>query len=247
MGIGPKIVAGEATGEPAIRVFVRRKLPADQVPPEELIPPEIDGVTTDVAVGGDPIPLAGDPSTRPARSASSTPGPSRSRGPRRRPPRTRSATVPLTGGGQIGAVDSTCYAARSAACCGIRPNHDVGYALTNMHVVKPKDVTTHHQERQQGRPAPRQRQQQQVLQRRHRCVRRRRRVARTGTRRSSACLRARSGRPRSRTSASSPACTRSPGGRHGSQVQGRQAGPEHADHGRHDRRAPGHHRTSRTT
>ena len=33
VGIGPKIVAGEATGEPAIRVFVRHKLPADQVPP----------------------------------------------------------------------------------------------------------------------------------------------------------------------------------------------------------------------
>src|SRR5438046_6516509 len=64
VGIGPKVVGGQATGEPAIRVFVRRKLPTDQVPADELIPPVIDGVLTDVDVGGPPVPVV-DPVDRP--------------------------------------------------------------------------------------------------------------------------------------------------------------------------------------
>lgn len=142
VGIGPKIVAGEATGEPAIRVFLRRKLPADQVPPEELIPPEIDGVTTDVAVGGDEIPLAGGPvDTAGAIGVLDT----------RAQPLPRATTKinpdeishrPLTGGGQIGAVDSRAFHGTLGCLLWDPADHDVGYALTNMHVVKPKDVTS---------------------------------------------------------------------------------------------------------
>jgi hypothetical protein len=142
VGIGPKIVGGEATGEPAVRVFVRRKLPADQVPPDEFIPPEIDGVPTDVALGGDEIPLAGAPVDTPgAIGVLDT----------RAQPLPRATTKirpddgshrPLTGGRQIGPVDSGGYFGTLGCLMWDPANHDVGYALTNMHVVHPPDVKT---------------------------------------------------------------------------------------------------------
>ncbi|SHE49927.1 chymotrypsin family serine protease [Streptoalloteichus hindustanus] len=46
--IGEKVTAGRPTGRPAIVVAVRRKLPAAEVPPDQLVPPEVDGVPTDV-------------------------------------------------------------------------------------------------------------------------------------------------------------------------------------------------------
>ncbi|MCP2261694.1 hypothetical protein LX15_005420 [Streptoalloteichus tenebrarius] len=46
--IGEKVTGGRPTGHPAIVVAVRRKLPADELPPGQLIPSEIDGVPTDV-------------------------------------------------------------------------------------------------------------------------------------------------------------------------------------------------------
>jgi hypothetical protein len=130
VGIGPKIVGGQATGEPAIRVFVRRKLPTDQVPPEELIPPTIDGVTTDVTVGGDPIPLA-DPA------------------PVDRPGVINPLKIgfddttyrPVVGGGQLTTVDSGHHG--TIGCLLWEPaDHNAGYGLTNMHVVHPPDITT---------------------------------------------------------------------------------------------------------
>lgn len=54
VGLGAKYVGGVHTGKPAIIVMVeRKKLPAD-VRPEELIPPEIEGVATDVLESGVP-------------------------------------------------------------------------------------------------------------------------------------------------------------------------------------------------
>jgi hypothetical protein len=143
VGIGPKLVGGQATGEPAIRVFVRRKLPADQVPPGELIPPIIDGVLTDVDTAGDPVPVA-DPvpvdrpgaigvlDTRTNPTVASTDiradqGTYRSPG--------------LIGGVQIRTVDS--YYGGTLGCLMWDPaNHDIGYGLTNMHVIHAPDVRT---------------------------------------------------------------------------------------------------------
>jgi hypothetical protein len=48
VGVGAKEVGGEPTGEPAIKVFVEEKLPLAEVPPEDRVPSEIEGVKTDV-------------------------------------------------------------------------------------------------------------------------------------------------------------------------------------------------------
>jgi hypothetical protein len=48
VGIGPKWVDGKPTTEPAIGVVLVRKRPLAEVPPDEVIPAEIDGVKTDV-------------------------------------------------------------------------------------------------------------------------------------------------------------------------------------------------------
>ena len=49
---------------------------------------------------------------------------------------------PLTGGRQIAPVDSDGYVGTLGCLLWDPADHDVGYALTNMHVVKPPDVTT---------------------------------------------------------------------------------------------------------
>ncbi|MDI3331558.1 MAG: hypothetical protein QJR09_12630 [Micrococcus sp.] len=46
--IGDKVSGGENTGEPSILVFVRQKKPREALPPEDVIPPEVNGVKTDV-------------------------------------------------------------------------------------------------------------------------------------------------------------------------------------------------------
>jgi hypothetical protein len=48
IGVGAKQVGGERTDEVAIAVFVERKRPLDEIPPQERIPAEIEGVRTDV-------------------------------------------------------------------------------------------------------------------------------------------------------------------------------------------------------
>ena len=48
VGVGGKQTGGEPTGELAIRVFVTTKRPLSEIPPDERIPPEIDGIKTDV-------------------------------------------------------------------------------------------------------------------------------------------------------------------------------------------------------
>ncbi|MET0790879.1 MAG: hypothetical protein ABW061_05115, partial [Polyangiaceae bacterium] len=52
VGVGPKIVGGRHTGELAIVVSVREKRAANDIPPDQLIPAEIDGFKTDVDIGG---------------------------------------------------------------------------------------------------------------------------------------------------------------------------------------------------
>ena len=182
VGTGPKIVDGEATGEPAIRVFVRRKLRADQVPPDELIPAEIDGVTTDVAVGGEPIPVAAavdalgaigilDARANPVKHAHAKTDPD------------DDSHRPLTGGRQIAPVDSDGYVGTMGRLLWDPANHDVGYALTNMHVVQPPDVPTVTKNTSKiGQPDGKD--SSSTLQRRHRGVGRRRqdRRSRRGTR-----------------------------------------------------------------
>jgi hypothetical protein len=48
VGVGSKIVAGEFTEEPAIMVFVVKKRPLSELPLNQVIPAEIEGVKTDV-------------------------------------------------------------------------------------------------------------------------------------------------------------------------------------------------------
>ena len=48
LGVGYKIVGGQRTPTVCIRVYVRKKVPEAKLSPSEVIPPEIDGVPTDV-------------------------------------------------------------------------------------------------------------------------------------------------------------------------------------------------------
>jgi hypothetical protein len=48
VGVGAKLIAGERTPETSIRVYVTHKRPLDELPAAERIPPEIDGLKTDV-------------------------------------------------------------------------------------------------------------------------------------------------------------------------------------------------------
>jgi hypothetical protein len=48
IGVGAKQVGGQRTNEVAIAVFVEHKRPLDEIPPDERVPAEIDGVKTDV-------------------------------------------------------------------------------------------------------------------------------------------------------------------------------------------------------
>src|SRR5690242_19087112 len=54
VALGPKIVAGKLTAEPAIQVFVHQKRGAHELPPGEAIPPLIDEIKTDVIESGPP-------------------------------------------------------------------------------------------------------------------------------------------------------------------------------------------------
>jgi hypothetical protein len=72
VGIGYKHIAGKYTNELAIKVYVREKIAVAEIPSTELIPPEIEGVKTDVVKNGSPHLSAG-PDTkkyRPARGGS---------------------------------------------------------------------------------------------------------------------------------------------------------------------------------
>src|SRR5690349_17113034 len=62
LAIGAKVVAGRKTTEPVIAVFVKKKRPVSELHPDEVIPPEIDGVKTDV-IEEEPPSLHGFPDT----------------------------------------------------------------------------------------------------------------------------------------------------------------------------------------
>lgn len=51
--VGQKLVRNQPTGELALVVLVRRKVPSEQLQPEERIPATLDGVPVDVQEVGD--------------------------------------------------------------------------------------------------------------------------------------------------------------------------------------------------
>ena len=53
VGIGYKVVGGEQTDELSVTVLVREKVPADRLPPQAVVPSQLDGVKTDVVPVGD--------------------------------------------------------------------------------------------------------------------------------------------------------------------------------------------------
>ena len=52
VGVGPKVVAGDPTDQMAIKVFVSRKVPVEELKPDECVPASLDGFPTDVEVMG---------------------------------------------------------------------------------------------------------------------------------------------------------------------------------------------------
>jgi len=61
VGLGSKEVDDRPTGELVIKVFVREKRSLEEIPAEERIPAEIEGLRTDVVVGGDVIRIVDPP------------------------------------------------------------------------------------------------------------------------------------------------------------------------------------------
>jgi len=52
VGVGTKNTAGENTGDLSVRFYVERKLPPEAIHPENMLPEQIDGVSTDVIETG---------------------------------------------------------------------------------------------------------------------------------------------------------------------------------------------------
>jgi hypothetical protein len=61
VGVGAKQVQGAPTGDLAIAVFVEHKRPLSEIPPDERVPEEIEGVKTDVIEMPVPTTLAAEP------------------------------------------------------------------------------------------------------------------------------------------------------------------------------------------
>jgi hypothetical protein len=53
VGVGFRWIGGRPTDQPAIIVSVRRKVRADELTPEDMVPSELDGVPVDVQESGD--------------------------------------------------------------------------------------------------------------------------------------------------------------------------------------------------
>ncbi|HYT74090.1 MAG TPA: hypothetical protein VEL79_05020, partial [Vicinamibacterales bacterium] len=118
VGLGGRIVGGRPTGDVAIKVFVTRKRPASEVPPDELVPASIEGVPTDVVELGR------------VRRATGVPGVTRPSG--------KLADFkeysPLRGGISVATEGKQGFA--TLGCLLVDPNDSSGvYALTNHHVV----------------------------------------------------------------------------------------------------------------
>ncbi len=50
VGIGQKTRGGQPTGETAVKVFVSRKVPVDELRQEDRVPPTLEGFPTDVEI-----------------------------------------------------------------------------------------------------------------------------------------------------------------------------------------------------
>lgn len=50
LGIGPKVRAGQLTGEMSIKVYVDKKLGKEELAPGDRVPPDLEGISTDVEV-----------------------------------------------------------------------------------------------------------------------------------------------------------------------------------------------------
>ena len=48
VGVGPKMRNGQPTGEMAVKVFVSRKVPLDELSEADRVPPTLEGFATDV-------------------------------------------------------------------------------------------------------------------------------------------------------------------------------------------------------
>ncbi len=55
VGIGKKPGKGQGIYRWAIVVYVRKKIPAAQLEPKDVVPPEINGIPTDVVEVGEPV------------------------------------------------------------------------------------------------------------------------------------------------------------------------------------------------
>jgi len=118
VALGGKEVGGRNTGELVIRVHVTEKRPADQIPAGELIPAEIGGVRTDVIVSGGKR-LVAAPHGGLVRSDDTD-------GQTKRPLRGGVRQTTATSGSGEGTVGCLLWDSN---------NHDIGYALTNQHVI----------------------------------------------------------------------------------------------------------------
>src|SRR3989304_7255020 len=54
VGYGYKVVDGARSGQLCLVALVREKVPRAALAPEDMVPPQVDGVATDVGQGGPP-------------------------------------------------------------------------------------------------------------------------------------------------------------------------------------------------
>jgi len=127
VGGGSKEVGGVLTGEPAIKVYVTRKLPMEQIPEAERVPDMIDGVRTDVVETGG-IHLAAGRAPGAVRPGDFDPGDDY---PHRDPA--------LIGGSQI-KRDGSWTAGTLGCFVWNTSDHTQAWALTCYHIVGPKDA-----------------------------------------------------------------------------------------------------------
>jgi len=119
VGIGAKIVRQQPTAEPSIMVFLVKKRPLAELAPSEVIPPDIDGVKTDVVEMSIPQALAFHQEDPDAASAWSLSG----------------LSITLRGGLQIQAADSPLVGTLGCIATTSDPQHPKRVALTCHHVV----------------------------------------------------------------------------------------------------------------
>ena len=117
VGVGGRERGGQPTGEIVIKVFVRRKKPASEVPPERMIPLSFEGVPTDVDQMGIPRPAFG--AVEPHKT-----------------PVDHSRTDPLRGGMTI-SIEGEPKGSNGTLGCMLLDNADATaiYGLTNQHVI----------------------------------------------------------------------------------------------------------------